>query len=136
MKMIGKFLVATYPGRQWLLPNGGGVADIDWLDGDAPADIDAKLAAYDPDAPTAPQSIAKAQGQVQLAIEGKYQAVVAYIDAIADPTQKLLAQIAFNSTNEWFMDSPFLNQAATDLGWMTDPEYLNEFFTAASKIKL
>lgn len=83
-----------------------------------------------------PRSITKAQGQAQLAIEGKYQAVVDYIAAIVDPTQRLLAEIAFNATNDWMIDSPFLNQAATDLGWMEDPGYLNVFFTEASKIKL
>lgn len=83
-----------------------------------------------------PQSISKAQGQAQLAIEGKHQAVLDYIAAIPDPTQRLLAEIAFNATNDWMLDSPFLNQAATDLGWMENPEYLNEFFVNASKIKL
>lgn len=91
-----------------------------------------------PESPTAPipHSITKAQGQAQLAIEGKYQAVLDYIDAIPDATQRLLANIAFNSTNDWMLDSPFLNQAATDLGWMDDPEYLNTFFVNASGIKL
>lgn len=84
----------------------------------------------------APQSITKAQGQAQLAIEGKYQAVVNYIAAIADPTQQLLANIAFNSTNDWHLDSPFLNQTATDLGWLADPAYLDTFFINASAIKL
>lgn len=87
-------------------------------------------------APLIPQSITKAQGQAQLALEGKYQAVVDYIAAIADPTQRLLANIAFNSTNDWYLDSPFLNQMATDLGWLADPAYLDTFFINASAIKL
>jgi len=98
----------------------------------------ALIAPPTPEPPPAPipRSITKAQGQAQLALEGKYQAVVDYIAAIADPTQRLLANIAFNSTNDWYLDSPFLNQTATDLGWLSDPAYLDTFFINASAIKL
>lgn len=51
MKPTAEFLIAAYPGRIWSLPNGGDVADILWLDGSAPTDIEAQLAAYDPNAP-------------------------------------------------------------------------------------
>ena len=43
-----KFLLATYPGRQWSLPGGGDLACIQWLDGHAaPATLDSDYLAWE-----------------------------------------------------------------------------------------
>ena len=56
-----------------------------------------------------------------------------YIDAL-EGDDKTLALLAFNETNEWRRDSPFLNQAATALG--VTQEQMDELFLEASKIAL
>lgn len=74
--------------------------------------------------------ISTAQGQALLAQKGVYQQVLDYIAAIPDPTQQLLANIAFGRTNVWQLDSPFLNQAADALGFAADlPAWFNEAAT-------
>lgn len=42
-----KFLLATYPNRQWSLPGGGDLTHIQWLDGQsAPATLDSDYQAW------------------------------------------------------------------------------------------
>lgn len=77
--------------------------------------------------------ISNAQGHAILIIKGVYQSVVDYIAAIADPTQKALAEVAFNRTQTWRRDSPFLIQTATDLGFLDN---LDSWFDEAVNIIL
>lgn len=83
-------------------------------------------------APTVPQSVSRAQGKAALIAAGLWPAVLAYVAAIADPTDKALAEVALNDTQEWRRDSLFLNSAATALG-MTSAQ-LDQLFVDASGI--
>lgn len=78
-----------------------------------------------------PQSVSRAQGKAALIQAGLWSAVVAYVDAMTDPTEKALAQVALNDTTEWLRTSPFLNAAATALG-LTETQLDDLFLTAAT----
>lgn len=80
-----------------------------------------------------PDEITNAQGHAILIMKGVYQSVLDYIAAIADPQQKLLAEVAFNRTQTWRRDSPFLIQAAADLGFL---ENLDDWFVEGAQIAL
>lgn len=81
-----------------------------------------------------PQVITRAQGKAALIGAGLWQVVVEFIAAIPDATERALAEVALNDTQEWHRDSPFLNSAKAALG-LTDGQ-LDELFITASKIKL
>ena len=81
-----------------------------------------------------PASVSRAQGKAALIQANLWDQVTAYVDGIADATQKALAQVALNDTQEWRRDSPFLNQAADALG-ITGAE-MDALFVAAAKIVL
>lgn len=83
-------------------------------------------------APTVPQSVSRAQGKAALIAAGLWPSVLAYVAAIADPTDKALAEVALNDTQEWRRDSLFLNSAATALG-LTSAQ-LDQLFVDASGI--
>ena len=83
-------------------------------------------------APTVPQSVSRAQGKAALIAAGLWPAVLAYVNAIADPTDKALAEVALNDTQEWRRDSLFLNSAATALG-LTSAQ-LDQLFVDASGV--
>lgn len=79
-----------------------------------------------------PPVVSKAQGKAALIAAGLWPSVLAYVDAIADPTDKALAEVALNDTQEWRRDSLFLNSAATALG-LTAAQ-LDQLFVDASGI--
>lgn len=79
-----------------------------------------------------PASVSLAQGKAALIAAGLWPAVLAYVAAIADPTDKALAEVALNDTQDWRRDSLFLNSAATALG-MTSAQ-LDQLFVDASGI--
>ena len=80
-----------------------------------------------------PESVSKAQGKAALLAAGILDDCEGYIDTL-EGDDKTLALLAFNETNEWRRDSPFLNQAATALG--ATQEQMDELFLEASKIAL
>lgn len=83
-------------------------------------------------APTVPQSVSRAQGKAALIAAGLWPSVLAYVAAIADPTDKALAEVALNDTQEWRRDSLFLNSAASSLG-LTSAQ-LDQLFVDASGV--
>lgn len=83
-------------------------------------------------APTVPQSVSRAQGKAALIGAGLWSAVLAYVAAIADPTDKALAEVALGDTQEWRRDSLFLNSAASALG-LTSAQ-LDQLFVDASGV--
>ena len=98
-----------------------------------PAEMDAHL--NPPPAPKpVPQSVSRAQGKAALIGAGLWADVLAFVEAIEDPTEKALAEVALHDTTEWRRDSPFLSQAATSLG-MSEAD-LDDLFMAASEIVL
>lgn len=82
--------------------------------------------------PQVPLAVSKAQGKAALIVAGLWSAVLAYVAAIADPTDKALAEVALNDTQEWRRDSLFLNSAASALG-LTSAQ-LDQLFVDASGI--
>ena len=87
-----------------------------------------------PAPPVVPQSVSRAQGKAALIQAGYWQGVMAFVAAIEDETQRALAEVALNDTQEWRRDSPFLNAAAAALGLST--EQLDALFVAAREIQL
>ncbi len=81
-----------------------------------------------------PQRITRAQGKAALIVQGLWSAVLGYVGAIQDPTQRALAEGALHDTLTWERSSPFLNAAAAGLG-MTG-EQLDALFIQASEITL
>lgn len=80
-----------------------------------------------------PESVSRAQGKAALLAAGMLSSAEGFIDSL-EGDEKILALIAFNETNEWRRDSPFLNQVATALG--ITQEQMDELFLEASKIAL
>ena len=81
-----------------------------------------------------PQQITRAQGKAALIMQGSWGAVLDYVGAIQDPTQRALAEVALHDTLTWERSSPFLNAAVAGLG-MTD-EQLDALFIQAAGIAL
>lgn len=92
------------------------------------------LPAYTPPVSDVPQTVSRAQGKAALIQAGKWDAVTAFVNAIADPEQKALADVALNDTQDWRRDSPFLIQAAGAIGLSSND--LDDLFTAAAEIIL
>ncbi len=84
-------------------------------------------------APTLPP-ITRAQGKAALIQAGLWDAVLAHVAGIADPTERALAEVALHDTLEWRRSSPFLNAAAAALG-LTD-EQLDALFAMAESVEL
>ena len=87
-----------------------------------------------PAPPQVPQQVTRAQGKVVLIQMGLWSQVVAYVEAIEDPLQWAIAEVAVYETLHWQRNSPFLNQAATALG-ITQAQ-MDELFIAASEVML
>ena len=87
-----------------------------------------------PEPEAVPQVVTTAQGTAALIQAGRWDAVLAYVDGIADPTEQALARVALERTTEWRRDSPFLNAAAVAIG-LTSAQ-LDELFRAAADIAL
>ena len=81
-----------------------------------------------------PQSVSRAQGKLALIGAGLWPAVIAFVDGITDPVQKVYAEVALNDTQEWRRDSPFLADAAASMGLTT--AQLDALFIAAAQVVL
>lgn len=90
-------------------------------------------AAADPAKASQITSVSRAQGKAMLIRLGLWDQVTAYVDAIADSTQRALALVALNDTTEWQRKSPFLQQAAAALG-LSDAQ-MDELFLQAARIE-
>lgn len=88
----------------------------------------------DPPASVVPEQVSRAQGKAALITAALWEPALAYADAIEDPTEKALAQVALHDTTHWRRDSPFLNAVADTLG-LTSGQ-LDDLFIQASKIQL
>ncbi len=80
-----------------------------------------------------PAQVTRAQGKAALIQAGLWADVLAYVDAIEDPTQQALARVALDDTTEWRRDSPFLATAAAALG-LSETQLDDLFVTAAAII--
>ena len=98
------------------------------------AEVEATYVPPEPQPIPVPQQITRAQGKAALIMQGSWGAVLDYVAAIQDPTQRALADVALNDTLTWERSSPYLNAAAAGLG-MTN-EQLDALFVQASGIAL
>lgn len=87
----------------------------------------------EPEPVPVPAVVSKAQGKAALIQAGLWQAVLDYVDNIEDPSQKALAEIALNDTQEWLRTSPLLNSMALALGLSSTD--LDDLFIAADLIE-
>lgn len=81
-----------------------------------------------------PASVTNAQGSAALIVAGLWTPVLNYVEGIADPVQRALAEVTLHKTAEWRRDNVFLNDAAKALK-LTD-EQIDALFIAASEIVL
>lgn len=81
-----------------------------------------------------PPTITRAQGKAALIQAGLWPQVQAFMAAIKDPNDKLLAEVALNDTVNWERSSPFLARVAAELG--LSQQQLDELFIAAAAIVL
>lgn len=81
-----------------------------------------------------PQTISRAQGKAALLSFGYLDDVESYIETMPEGKDKRLALLAFNETNEWQRESPFLQQMASVVGLTQDE--LDDLFTFAATIIL
>ena len=98
------------------------------------AEVEATYVPPEPEPVYVPQQITRAQGKAALIMQGLWGAVLDYVAAIQDPTQRALAEVALHDTLTWERSSPFLNAAAAGLG-MTD-EQLDALLIQAAGIAL
>ena len=80
-----------------------------------------------------PQTVSRAQGKASLLMFGLLDDVEAYIEAMPEGVDKKLALLAYNETNEWHRESPFLQQMASEIG-LTQEQLDNLFIVAATII--
>lgn len=128
MKEITEFLLSVYPGREWQLPQDGGLADLEWLDGSAPNDLEQQYADYVP--AVAPVSVSRFQALAALLQAGLLDAVAAWAN---DPGTDPLHKLAFETATEFSRTSPTLAAGAAALGW--SEQQLDALFDAAMQIQ-
>lgn len=95
------------------------------------AEVDAHLNPPPPP-PTVPEQVSRAQGKAALITAGLWPDVLAYVESLADPTEKALAEVALNDTTHWRRDSPTMQSIADAL--QVSSEKMDELFRNASKI--
>lgn len=81
-----------------------------------------------------PFSVSRAQGKAALLAFDLLDGVESYIQSMPDGVDKTLVILAFNETNEWQRNSPFLQQMATSLRLTS--EQLDNLFIVAETIIL
>jgi hypothetical protein len=95
------------------------------------------IAAYvapPPPPPFVPSQVTRAQGKVVLIQMGLWPQVLAFVDAIEDPVEKAVAEVAINDTAHWQRNSPFLNQVAAARN--ISQEQMDQLFIQASQVLL
>lgn len=98
-----------------------------------PEEIDAHLNPPPPP-PVVPEQVSRAQGKAALITAGLWPDVLAYVEAMTDPTEKALAEVALNDTTHWRRDSPTLQAISSALG--ITGEQMDGLFIQASQIEL
>lgn len=81
-----------------------------------------------------PQVVSRAQGKAALIQAGLWGHVTTFVASIEDDTERALAEVALNDTQEWRRDSAFLAGAAQALG--LDDAALDALFIAAAGVQL
>lgn len=84
--------------------------------------------------PTVPEQVSRAQGKIALITAGLWPDVLAHVEAMTDPTEKALAEVALNDTTHWRRDSSTMQTIAKAVG--VSEKQMDVLFTEASKIAL
>ena len=84
--------------------------------------------------PPVPEQVSRAQGKAALITVGLWLDAMAYVEAMSDPTEKAMAEVALNDTTHWRRDSPTMQAMSTALGLTS--EQLDGLFIQASQIEL
>ena len=79
-----------------------------------------------------PQKVSARQAHQALILAGLYDNVQAAIDAIPDGTQRAMAQVEWDKSNEFERSRPLLIQLAESLG--LDSEALDNLFITAAQL--
>lgn len=87
-----------------------------------------------PEPEPVPAQVSRAQGKAALITTGLWSDVLAYVEALTDPAEKAMAEVALNDTTHWRRDSPFLNAVADALE--VSQEQMDGLFIQASQINL
>lgn len=88
----------------------------------------------EPEEPSVPEQVSRAQGKAALIIADLWTDVLTYVEAITDPTEKALAEVALNDTTHWRRDSPTMQAISTALGIAS--EQMDDLFIQASQVSL
>ena len=80
------------------------------------------------------EQVSRAQGKAALITAELWSDVLAYVDAITDPTEKALVEVALNDTTHWRRDSPTMQAISSALD--ISAEQMDELFIQASQIEL
>lgn len=109
-----------------------GLTDDQSLPDATQSEIDVVRAARVPVEPI-PDAVTKRQARQQLLIAGLLPSVQPAIDSIPDPTERALAQIYWDDSQEYERNHPMLTTLAKTLLGMTDQQ-LDDLFKEASKL--
>src|SRR5699024_4429371 len=94
-------------------------------------DAEAAQAAYDAKMAA---TVSRAQGKIALMQAGLWADVVAAVDAITDPTEKMVAEVALNEAVSWKRGSPTMRMLAGKLK-LTETQ-MDDLYAAAQAIEL
>lgn len=83
-----------------------------------------------------PQSVSRAQGTAQLQLSGYWDTVVALVEAIPDPSAKIVAKQALYSANTWQKNSPTMQLLAGEDGLNLTQQQFDNLFINANQIQL
>lgn len=106
------------------------MSNIGWK---SQTEIDDEAAQAAHDAKTA-ITVSRAQGKIALMQSGLWDDALAAVDAIEDPTQKMVAQVALNEATEWKRGSPTMQMLSGKLG-LTETQ-MDDLYSAAQAIEL
>lgn len=79
-------------------------------------------------------TVSRAQGKIALMQAGLWDDVTAAVDAIADPTEKLVAEVALHEAVSWQRGSPTMQMLAGKL--QLSEQQMDDLFAAAQEVNL
>jgi DnaJ-domain-containing protein 1 len=82
--------------------------------------------------PVIPQKVTRRQARQALLLRGRLDQIQPAIDALVDPTQRALAQIEWDDSQDFERDRPLLIQIGTAIG--LDAAGLDDLFVYASTL--
>jgi|GEM_PF-6199499 hypothetical protein len=80
--------------------------------------------------------VSRAQGTAQLQLSGYWETVVTLVEAIPDPSTKIIAKQALYAANTWQKSSPTMQLLAGEDGLNLTQQQFDELFINANQIQL